>query len=277
MTLGKKIVSFLCFLSILLPMKGQDFPDKTNPPRLVNDFAGFFTVQEANMLENKLVAFNDSTSTQIAVVTVKSLGGYDKSDYAFKLAEKWGIGQKGKNNGILILIKPKTENEKGEAFIAVGYGLEPVIPDAIARRVVDNEMLPNFREKQNFQGVDKAVSVLISLANKEFTAAQYAKVKPRKDQTVGGWVFFVIIFFVVIFSIIGKIGKARNYSIGHDVPFWTALWMLGMMNSSRTNHWNDFSSGGGVFGGGGGDFGGGGGFGGFGGGSFGGGGAGGSW
>ena len=74
--------------------------------------------EEVNALEQKLVAFNDSTSTQIAIVIVHHLKGYDKADYAQRLGEKWGIGQKGLNNGILILVKPKTADSKGEVFIA---------------------------------------------------------------------------------------------------------------------------------------------------------------
>ena len=77
----------------------------------MNDFAGMLTPEEVN-LEQKLVSFNDSTSTQIAIVTVPSLEGYDKADYAQQLGEKWGIGQKGLNNGVLILVKPKTSGFK---------------------------------------------------------------------------------------------------------------------------------------------------------------------
>jgi uncharacterized protein len=85
----------------------QNIPERPNPPRLVNDFAGMLKSEEVNMLEQKLVAFDDSTSTQIAIVIVPSLGGYDKADYSQRLGEKWGVGQKGKNNGVLILVKPK--------------------------------------------------------------------------------------------------------------------------------------------------------------------------
>ena len=107
----------------------QDLPEKPVPPRLVNDFAGMLNQDEVNSLEQKLVAFNDSTSTQISIVTVPSLNGYDKADYAQRLGEKWGIGKKGLNNGILILVKPKQPDSNGQVFIAQGYGLEGAIPD----------------------------------------------------------------------------------------------------------------------------------------------------
>ena len=137
MNRGKLILkTFAIFILICGTLSGlsQEIPDKPNPPRLVNDFAGLLDREEVNALEQKLVAFSDSTTTQIAVVIVRDLGGYDKADYAQRLGEKWGIGQKGKNNGILILIKTKTPESKGEVYITAGgwqeggrdpFGLDP--------------------------------------------------------------------------------------------------------------------------------------------------------
>ena len=158
-------------------LKAQDeFPQRPEPPRLVNDLAGMLSGGEQQQLEAKLVQFGEQTSTQIAIVTVPTLSGYDRADYAYRLAEKWGVGQKGKNNGILILVKPKTANEKGEIFVAVGYGLEAVVPDAIAHRtIVNTEILPAFKVGDYFGGLDRATTVLMSLTSGEFTADQYQK------------------------------------------------------------------------------------------------------
>ena len=93
-------------------------PPKPAPPRLVNDFAGLLTSEQFDDLEQKLVAFNDSTSTQIAVVILKSLDGYDIDDLAQRIGQEWKVGQKGYDNGAVFLIKPKTGNEKGEAAIS---------------------------------------------------------------------------------------------------------------------------------------------------------------
>ena len=246
-------------------MHAQDIPEPPNPPRLVNDLAGILPPELAQTLENKLVTFNDSTSTQIAVAIVPSLNGYEKMDFTYRLAEKWGVGQKGKNNGIMIMVKPKTATERGEAFIAVGYGLEGVVPDAITKRIVDNEMIPYFREGNYYQGIDAAVNTLMSLTKGEFTAEQYAKGQQSSPYAL---LIPVIILAVVFFLI--RSGRARSHSIGKSIPFWTAFWLLGSMGrGSHSGSWNNFHSGGGFSGGGG--------FGGFGGGSFGGGGAGGSW
>jgi hypothetical protein len=103
-----KITLFLSLLLAVPSLYAGDFPEKPTPPRLVNDLAGFLTQQENNRLESKLEQFARETSTQIAIAIVPDLHGYDPGDYAARLAEKWGVGQKGKENGILILVKPKT-------------------------------------------------------------------------------------------------------------------------------------------------------------------------
>jgi uncharacterized protein len=243
----------------------QDFPERPVPPRLVNDFAGFLSTGEVNSLENKLVAFNDSTSTQISIVIVKDLNGYDKADYAQRLAEKWGIGQKGLNNGVLILVKPITQDSKGEVQIAQGYGLEGAIPDITCGQIVDNDILPAFRKGDNYNGLDKATTTIMALARGEYTADQYGK-KIKMSATKAAPIGIFIIIFIII-MILKNSGRSNHNNISRSgLPFWL---LLGMMNSGRNSHngsWGGFSGGGG-----------GGGFGGFGGGSFGGGGAGGSW
>jgi uncharacterized protein len=248
-------------------IQAQDFPEKSVPPRLVNDFAGMLNSNEINSLEQKLVAFNDSTSTQISIITVPSLHGYDKADYAQRLAEKWGIGQKGKNNGILILVKPKTESEQGEVYIAQGYGLEGAIPDLHVSDIINNQILPSFTAGDYYGGLDKATTTLMQLARGEFPADLY-----KKHQNVSGIVPFILfILFIFIMMFLRSGGGNNGRHIGNKgLP----LWMLLSMMNSRNSHngsWGGFSGGGGF------GSGGGGGFGGFGGGSFGGGGAGGSW
>jgi uncharacterized protein len=247
----------------------QEFPEKSN--RIVNDYTNFLSVRERNALEQKLVNFSNQTSTQIAIAIVPGLQGYDASSYAFELGERWGIGQKGKNNGILILVKPKTANSKGEVFIATGYGVEGAVPDAIAKRIVENEVLPNFRQGQYYKGLDQAVNTIISLTKGEFTADEY---RERTSGNVSSAIPMIIIFLlIIIFSVMGRVRRARHYAVGHNLPFWIALGMLSSTGRSHGGSFGNFSSGSGSFGG----FSGGGGFGGFGGGSFGGGGAGGSW
>jgi len=257
---------FLWIFLIGLAAFSQDgIPDKPEPPRLVNDYANILSQEEANALEQKLVRFDDSTSTQIVVVIINDLQGYDVADFADRLGEKWGVGQKGKNNGIVMLIKPTGGQGQRKIRISVGYGLEGVIPDATARRIVDNEMIPYFKKNQFYQGIDAALNILISLSKGEFTADQYDKRASKKSTLVTLIPLFIVIF---IFILIIRNNKRKGpMSPGKSLPFWM---LLGMMGSGRSSSgsWGGFSGGGSS---------GGGGFGGFGGGSFGGGGSSGSW
>jgi len=249
----------------------QNLPDRPTPPRLVNDLAGLLTVEEINILERKLVAFSDSTSTQIAILIVPTLMGYDKSDYAQRLAEKWGIGQEGLDNGVLVLVKPKSADSNGEVFIAPGYGLEGVIPDITCGEIIDYEILPAFRSEDYFGGLNNATNTLMSLARGEFTAADYGQSTRKNSGKGGSLIFFIIIIIVIIAIFSGKSGgsNSKNISTG-GLPFWLLMGMMGSGRGSHGGSWGGFSGGGSGGGGGGG-------FGGFGGGSFGGGGAGGSW
>ena len=110
----RKFLSGLCLLWVLLglPLAAFSLPEPMSPPRLVNDFAGLLSDSQQQALEQKLENFDRETSTQIAVVTVNDLEGYAPSDYAQRLHEQWGVGRKGKDNGILILIKPSTADSR---------------------------------------------------------------------------------------------------------------------------------------------------------------------
>ncbi len=264
---------FFLFLALFTLFTGafaaDEFPARPEPPRLVNDFTGTLSGSQVEALENKLDAFNRQTSTQIAIVLVKDLFGHDQSEYAFSLAEKWGIGQKGKNNGILILVKPKTnDGQAGKVFIAVGYGLEGVVPDATASHTIVNaEIIPSFKANDYYAGLDRATTVLMALTKGEFTADQYEK-KYSKRSVFPGFALILLVFVIFMifnrnkYRTVGADGSSTGSLLG-------SLWWLSMLGGNRGGggSWGNFSGGGGSSGG----------FGGFGGGSFGGGGAGGSW
>ena len=260
----KKILTILIALIGFTAVSMAQIPDRPNPPRLVNDFAGVLSKNEYNNLESSLEKFARQTSTQILVVTVPDLQGYDKADFAFQLGEKWGVGQQGKDNGIVILVKPKTSNSSGQVFVATGYGLEAVLPDAVVNRsIVDNEMIPRFQQNEYYNGLAAGISVIMDITRGEYTAEQY-----REKVNAGGaaGIPFIIFFFIILFALFGRSRRRRFYSPGRSLPFWLAMGMMSG-NHRSSGSFGNFSSGGGSFGG----------FGGFGGGSFGGGGAGGSW
>jgi uncharacterized protein len=263
----------LIFFALTLSVFGQTIPDAPTPPRLVNDLASIIPQGEAAALESKLVEFYNQTSTQITIVTTPDLGGTSVDDFAFKLGEKWGVGHDGRNNGIVMIVKPKTNDSRGEAFIATGYGLEGAVPDAAARRIVDNEMIPHFRENNYAAGIDAGVTVLMQLTRGEFTAEGYLESTDDGAAALGFAIIFIIVMTIIVISAVSS-GKSNSSSIGHDVGMMTFLSILASSNRNNHGKWDNFSGGSGSFGG----FGGGsGGFGGFGGGHFGGGGAGGSW
>ena len=204
----KLFILFTVIAGTLLSVHAQDIPEPMTPKRIVNDFTGLFSTQERAALEKKLVNFNNNSSTQIAVVTVPSLNGHDINDYAARLGEKWGIGQKGKDNGIVILIKPKSGREKGEVAISVGYGLEGVVPDVTASRIIRNEIIPAFQADNYYKGIDKATDVLIDLSKGEYTADEYKK----KNE---GSPFDIVIGFIVV----------RDHPVTH-IPETGRRWLL---------------------------------------------------
>ena len=257
----KKIIILLFVLVGTAASLLAQIPDRPVPPQLVNDFAGVLEKGEAKNLENALEQFARQTSTQIVVVTVPDLEGYAPGDFAQRIGEKWGVGQKGDDNGLVVLVKPKTNESRGEVFVATGYGLEGVLPDAIVNReIVDNEMIPRFKNSDYYGGLAAGINVIMDITRGEYTAQQYQE-KVNKGGSAA--IPFFIILFVLFVSLFGRSRRRRFYTGGSSLPFWLAMGMMSGGHRSSGSFGN-FSSGGGGFGG-------------FGGGSFGGGGAGGSW
>jgi uncharacterized protein len=261
-----KKIQFL-ILSILsasiLNVVAQDIPARPNPPKLVNDLAGILSSEEVSTLERKLVNIDDTTSVQIAVVIVKDLQGADPNQFAFQIGQTWGVGQKGKNNGVVILVKPKTSDSRGQVAIQNGYGMEAFMTDALSKRIIENEIIPQFKQNNYYQGIDAAINAIV-LASK---GAYKGEGRAKNTKSGSGLAFLIIIGIILFFIFISKNNKSKHHTIGRNsnLPFW--LLMGGMMGSSGKSSgsgWGDFSSGSGGFGG-------------FGGGSFGGGGASGSW
>lgn len=253
---------YLVLLSTLAIAQSNDFPPRPTPPRLVNDLAGILSQGEIQSLEQKLVNYNDTTSTQIAIVTVKSIGDYDANQYAAELGQRWGVGGSKNDNGLIILV---ALNERKVA-IQTGYGMEHIIPDAIAKRITERTLKPSFQQGQFYKGLNEATNLIISLASGEYQADPQAS---QGDGDGPSLLTIIIIVMVLVFVMSrfkggGGRGGRGVRSLGGPI--------LG------PGSFGTFRTGGGMFGGGGGGFGGGGGgFGGFGGGSFGGGGASSSW
>ena len=254
-------ITYSLFLITLFSVFADDFPARSNT--LVTDYTSTLNDGERTSLEQKLVAFNDSTSTQIAIVILRSAGSYDISDYSVQLFNKWGIGQEKKNNGVLILVA----KEDHKMWITTGHGIEGVLPDVVCKRIITRDITPNFKAGNYYAGLDQATNSIMSIVKGEFSADDY--LKRQKPQRIP-WFGFFIFFFVFLIVIFSKMSSTRTYAMKNHLGFWAAWALLNAASNSSRGSWGGFS------GGGGGGFGGGG-FGGFGGGSSGGGGAGGSW
>jgi uncharacterized protein len=229
---------------------------RTGKQQLVNDFANILTANQKQALEEKLVKFDDSTSTQIVVVTVPSLGEYEVSDYAVKLGRAWGVGGKEFSNGVVLLIS--TEPGNHHLNISTGYGVEGALPDVTASHIINEVIVPSFKGNDYYGGIDNGIDAIIKATRGEYQApAGYHKNRGLS----AGRIVFIIIIIIVLLSLFGK-GGGGGGSFMSRRGFTPFIFPIG-------------GSGGGWSGGGGSS--GGGGFGGFGGGSFGGGGASGSW
>lgn len=252
---------FLCIALALVGfiVQGQNYPAKPKDQKPVYDYANLLTSSEENLLNRKLVQYADTTSTQIVIVTIESLEGIEINFYGTELAQKWGLGQKGKDNGILILVS-KGDKKTG---INTGYGVEARLTDALSRRVIENYINPEFKSGQFYTGLDNGTTAIIQIMSGEYQAPPSRKGKPEGQGI--GFIIFVIIMIIVFSRFKNGGGRGGRRSGAGDVLTWM---LLSNMGSSRSS--GGFGSGG--FGGGGGGFSGG-----FGGGGFGGGGASGSW
>jgi uncharacterized protein len=260
------LLTLAACLLLALPVWAQTsnpdvIPDRPNPPRLVNDLAGALSADEVQRLERKLRDYNDSTSSQITIVIVKTTEPYPIGDFAFQVGRKWGVGQKGKNNGLVLAWATETR----KVFIATGYGLEGAIPDAIAKRIVSQRIVPAFKTGRYFDGLNDATDEIISRAKGEYEAQPQS----GTGDDSSGVIIVIFVLLIVLFIIF----RNRNNRGGGGNRSRGGGFMPPIFFPTTYSGWGG-SSGGGF---GGGSGGGGGGFGGFGGGSFGGGGAGGDY
>ncbi|WP_132705408.1 TPM domain-containing protein [Winogradskyella wandonensis] len=246
-----------------------EIPDVPKFQTSVYDYVNLLSPVEKTNLEEKLVKYSDTTSTQIVVITIPSTQGENINYLGAQWGEKWGIGQKDKDNGVLILL---AKNDRRIA-INTGYGVEHLLTDALSRRIVERDIIPYFKRNDYAGGLNRGVDAIFEVLTGEYKGT-------RKASSSGAFpfVFFFILFlFFVIFIIVlaniknkgGGTNGGGNYRSGGD----SLLEAIILSNMGRGSYKRGSSSGGfGGFGGSSGGFGGG-----FGGGGFGGGGASGGW
>ena len=265
------LLLFLTFCFFISSVAQSSIPSKPDKQTSVYDEAKLLSVFEKQALEQKLVSYADSTSTQIVVATVNTVNGENISLYATKWAHEWGIGQADKDNGILVLV---AKNDRKLA-IQTGYGVEHLLTDNLAKRIITNIITPEFKKGNFYGGLDRGTSAIIQIMNGEYQENRDFSNKGGGD---GFPIFFIFLFFFILLIILSnrnrgnRGGRRRNYR--NDEVGRSILEAIILSKSGRGGF-----GGGGGFGGSssGGSFGGGGFGGGFGGGGFGGGGASGGW
>ncbi len=266
----KQLLSIFFLFAFSFTVSAQDLLQgniikKPNPQILVTDYAHVLSPEQVGILEEELVALDDSTSNQIAIVTVPTLNNRAIEDVSVATFRDWGIGNKTSRNGVLILV----DAGEGEHHmrIEVGYGLEGAIPDVTANDIIDNDLVPNFKENNYFQGFQLAIQSLGKAA-----AGEYHVRRQANDSSGGGGsiIGIIIIVFIIIMIVGSSGGRGGGGMMSRRGSGWLAPFILGNLLGGGGSGWGGGGGGGGWSGGGGG-------FGGFGGGSSGGGGASGSW
>lgn len=248
----KHLLVFACLFGMMwltaLPAFSIDIP---RLKQRVNDYGGVLDARQVSTLENLLMAAEQKTSSQVVLLIIPSLEGESLEDYSVRVAQAWQIGQKGYDNGVLLLVAMAEKKIR----IEVGYGLEHIITDAKSSYIIRKLMIPSFKSRDYYGGISRGLSAVTGLISEEFqiTPEQLAKFKKESQSKKGGHLPFGFIVFIIIVVLSSFRGGGRRGYRGGGGIFW-----------------------GGGFGGGGSSFGGGGGFSG-GGGSFGGGGASGGW
>src|SRR4249919_3413328 len=243
-------VATLLALLLLVPALALDFPVLTG--RVIDD-AGILDAGTRAALTQKLDEFEAKTSDQLVVVTLKSLQGTSVEDFGIELGRHWQIGQKGKNNGVLLIVAP---NER-KVRIEVGYGLEGALTDAVSRLIIENAITPRFRAGDFAGGITRGVDDIVSVLTGD--AAEWQQRAAKRPEPTTRWDSILIMLLVfavfgfVFLTLVGTIPRDRGR--GRSGGGWSS-------GSSAGSGWSFGSSdggfSGGVFSGGGGSFGGGG-------------------
>lgn len=255
----KRSLSFLLAILCMLPAFAQDIDSiiKSKPNRLVNDYVSALSKEEQHKLETKLVSFNNTTSTQIAVVVINELKGRKLEETATELFNTWGIGQRDKNNGLLILAVMYERKLR----IEVGRGLESVVTNDAAARIIKEDIVPAFKESKYYEGFNKATSSLMKLALQAFPDTVQEKATPvitapvdpgsggsyeitssgpqnpqgQPHSNAGAFFKTVLILVVIAIIIFAVIGYAKRRSVKNNTAYNNTFSASGQSFESSNN------------------------------------------
>jgi uncharacterized protein len=232
------------------------FPTLTG--RIV-DQAGIIDSAAKARIEEKLKGLEAKTTSQAVVVTLRSLQGYDIADYGYQLGRHWGIGQKDRNNGALLIVAPKERKVR----IEVGYGLEGTLTDAVSRLIIDHAILPRFRAGDFSGGIERGVDDIIQVLSGDADdfKRRAAEQTPRPQGGEGVSIFTIVLIILIVWLFMFFRQAQRPHAGRRRPPGWWGPGLGGGSGSggwSGGGGWSSGSGGGGGFSGGGGSFGGGG-------------------
>ncbi len=237
---------FLCVFLFGTLHAQVEIPSLSDP---VTDLTGTISQDEYRFLRQQIIQFEDSTSNQIVVLMIPTIGENDIREFGIDVLKKNKIGQKGKDNGILLFVV----KDDRKVSIEVGYGLEGVLTDALCDQIIRNEIRPQFREGNYFKGISVAIGSIMLATRGEY-------VSDKKNQKNSNWFGIVIIFAVIFFAVVAAV-RGRRYGVtsqgyrGHNNWWW---WGGGGFGGGRGSGSFGGGGGGGSWSGGGGSFGGGG-------------------
>jgi uncharacterized protein len=201
---GVAIAATLLVAAVALAaIPADELLQSLKPQGLVNDFAGILSPADRAALESRLTELERKTSAQFTVVILRSLNGGEIDDFANKLFAKWGVGLKGKNNGLMLLVAMQDR----KARVEPGYGLEPILPDALAGRVLDEQLFPAFKQGHYAQGLTQAVDRIAEIVERNEPASAEQR-KPRGAEDGQGLAFFFAFAAIFVAIGFGKVGAA---------------------------------------------------------------------
>ena len=235
----------LCFFLLIVAVvyiETAAFAQEVKIPKLhrrSTDFTNTLTSQELDALETDLVRFEDSTSTQLVVVMIATLGAESIEDFSLRTVEANRVGQKERDNGVLLLVV----KDDRKIRIEVGYGLEGVLPDALAGQIIRREITPAFRTGDYYSGIKAGINAIMLATRNEY------KAEPKGKNKDFGWLGMLVFLAIIFFSMMRGSRRGLMSSVG--LPLLLGSSLGGRHSGSRGGGFGGFSGGGGSFGGGG--------------------------
>ncbi len=246
-----RLLSALFVVAAVLNAAARQEPLPSKPADYVLDEAGVFRADQKTALARKLAQFERDTSNQLVVAVMPRVpGDYALEDFTQRTFDAWGVGQKGRDNGIVLFVFPETR----ETRIEVGYGLEGAVPDALANGIIQAEMIPAFRAGDMAGGIERGVNALMAAAKGEYTGSGRTVAEGKGDESLIIPLVWLIIFILVIIAV--RRSQARGGRVylpqgRRDVWFPSSGSGLGGGGWGGGSGGGGFSGGGGMSGGGG--------------------------